>query len=120
MKKAWIVNASLLLPGVRSSPTSANPRAPPRLQWCPPSLLLIKSDFFDAMEMYAKFLDVRNAIFTVFFTMEFAFTPVWATSPDTKSSDEAHPQIHHFYACPQRTDSVLGLATNSTFFVAFF
>ena len=79
MKKAWIVNASLLLPGVRSSPTSANPRAPPRLQWCPPSLLLIKSDFFDAMEMYAKFLDVRNAIFTVFFTMEFTFTPVWAT-----------------------------------------
>ena len=50
------------------------------------------------MEMYAKFLDVRNAIFTVFFTMEFAFTPVWATSPDTKSSDEDHPQIHHFYA----------------------
>ena len=70
--------------------------------------------------MYAKFLNVLNVIFTVFFTVEFAFTPVRATSPDTKSSDEDHPQIHHCYACPQRTDSVLGLATNSTFFVAFF
>ena len=69
--------------------------------------------------MYAKFLNVLNVIFTVFFTVEFAFTPVRATSPDTKSSDEDHPQIHHCYACPQRTDSVLGLATNSTFFVAF-
>ena len=71
------------------------------------------------MEMYAKFLDVRNAIFTVFFTMEFAFTPVWATSPDTKSSDEDHPQIHHFYA-PVHRGPVLGLATNSIFSFAFF
>ena len=76
--------------------------------------------FYCQREMHAKFLNVLNVIFTVFFTVEFAFTPVRATSPDTKSSDEDHPQIHHCYACPQRTDSVLGLATNSTFFVAFF
>ena len=54
--------------------------------------------FYRQTEMYAKFQDVHNVIFTVFFTMEFAFIPVWATSPDTKSSDEDHPKIHHSYA----------------------
>ena len=37
--------------------------------------------FYRQTEMYAKFLNVLNVIFIVFFNMGFAFTPVVRLSP---------------------------------------